>query len=147
LGSGDGQVEHNLRQLEQFFPGRARAFIMYSETLAHRLYAACDFLLMPSRVEPCGLNQMYCMRYGGIPVVRRIGGLRDTVAPLSESGGNGYVFDHLDVNSVRQVLSASRLLYQDTKLMSEVRNRNISMDFSWEHSAKQYLDTYASLIS
>ncbi|MDX1479176.1 MAG: glycogen/starch synthase [Saprospiraceae bacterium] len=147
LGSGDPQIENKLRHLEQFFHRRARTFIMYNETLAHRLYAGCDFLLMPSRVEPCGLNQMYCMRYGGIPIVRRIGGLRDTVEPLSESGGNGYVFDHLEINEVRNVLSASRRLYQDGKQMSKVRQRNISIDFSWEHSAKQYLDTYASLLA
>ncbi len=146
LGSGDGKTEQQLRHLEHFHPNRIKTIIAYNEELAHRLYAACDFLLMPSRVEPCGLNQMYCMRYGGIPIVRSTGGLRDTVEPLHEHGGNGYVFDNLHVHEVRSVLVASRNLFQRQELMSEVRNRNAGIDFSWQHSAQQYLNTYSTLI-
>ncbi|RLD19600.1 MAG: glycogen synthase, partial [Bacteroidetes bacterium] len=146
LGSGDGKIEQQLRHLEHFHPNRIRTIIAYNEELAHRLYAACDFLLMPSRVEPCGLNQMYCMRYGGIPIVRSTGGLRDTVEPLHEHGGNGYVFDNLHVHEVRSVLIASRNLFRRPELMSEVRKRNAAIDFSWQHSAQQYLNTYSTLI-
>ncbi len=146
LGSGDSKIEQQLKHLEHFYPTRIKTIIAYNEELAHRLYAACDFLLMPSRVEPCGLNQMYCMRYGGIPIVRNTGGLRDTVQQLNEHGGNGYVFDNLHVHEVRGVLIGSRNLYQRQELMSEVRKRNAAIDFSWQHSAKQYLDTYSTLI-
>lgn len=146
LGTGEPKIEHDLRYLENFYPDRIRCFITYSEELAHRLYAAADFLLMPSRVEPCGLNQMYSMRYGGIPIVRRTGGLMDTVEPLSEQGGNGYLFDNLNVNEVRSMLAASRNLYKHPELLAEVRRRNMSRDFSWQHSAKAYLKKYESLL-
>jgi starch synthase len=146
LGTGQPKIENDLRYLEKFYPDRIRCFITYSEELSHRLYASADFLLMPSRIEPCGLNQMYCMRYGGIPIVRRTGGLMDTVEQLSEQGGNGYLFDNLNVNEVRSMLAASRNLYKRPELMSEVRQRNFSQDFSWQHSAKTYLKKYESLL-
>jgi starch synthase len=146
LGSGDGRIENQLRHLEHFHPNRIKSLIMYNEEVAHKLYAACDFLLMPSRVEPCGLNQMYCMTYGGIPIVRRTGGLKDTVEPIGEESGNGFLFDHLDVYEVRSVLEASRELALDEKRMSAIRQRNMKLDFSWQNSAQQYLDTYSALI-
>ena len=146
LGSGDGRIEQQLRHLEHFHPDRIKTIIAYSEELAHRLYAACDFLLMPSRVEPCGLNQMYCMRYGGIPIVRRTGGLRDTVQQLHEGGGNGYTFEQLDIYEIRNVLSASRNLYFEKEILTEVRKRNAAIDFSWQNSARKYLDTYSSIL-
>ncbi len=145
LGTGESHIENQLRHLEHFHPDRIKAIITYNEELAHRLYAGCDFLLMPSRVEPCGLNQMYVMRYGGIPIVRNVGGLHDTVEPLSEEGGNGFVFQHLNIYELRDVLNASRALYADKEMLSEVRKRNAAKDFSWQNSARKYLDTYSSL--
>lgn len=146
LGTGDHKIESDLQHLQQFYPDRIKVFITYSEELAHRLYAGADFLLMPSRVEPCGLNQMYCMQYGGIPIVRRTGGLSDTVEQLTEDGGNGYVFDHLNINDVRAMLAASRNMYKHPDILSEIRKRNVAKDFSWEHSANAYLLRYTSLL-
>lgn len=146
LGSGDDRIENQLRHLEHFHPDRIKTLIMYNEEVAHKLYASCDFLLMPSRVEPCGLNQMYCMTYGGIPIVRRTGGLKDTVEPIHEAGGNGFLFDNLDIYEVRGVLEASRALYFDKDRLKEVRQRNMKLDFSWQNSAQQYLDTYSGLL-
>ncbi len=146
LGSGDPQTEGHLRALEHYYGNRVRTHIMYSEKLAHLLYAACDFLIMPSRVEPCGLNQMYTMRYGGIPVVHGIGGLRDTVAPLNEDSGNGYVFYELASYAVVPLLAAARNMYQHKDVLTQIRKRNIALDFSWTKSGKRYIDMYNSLL-
>ncbi|RZM21251.1 MAG: glycogen synthase, partial [Pedobacter sp.] len=86
LGSGEKEVEDRLEGLKQYFTGNYNTYIGYNEQLSHQIYAGADFLLMPSRVEPCGLNQMYAMRYGTVPVVRRIGGLKDTVTDIGDGG-------------------------------------------------------------
>lgn len=147
LGSGDGQTENHVRRLEHYYRDRVRAHIMYSEKLAHQLYASCDFLIMPSRVEPCGLNQMYTMRYGGIPIVHGIGGLRDTVMPLTDDSGNGYLFNELAPHAVVPLLAAARNMYRHKDTLTEIRKRNIGVDFSWEQSGKQYIDAYNSVLS
>jgi starch synthase len=146
LGSGDPQTESHLRALENYYRDRVRSHIMYSEKLAHQLYAACDFLLMPSRVEPCGLNQMYTMRYGGIPIVHGIGGLRDTVTPLADDAGNGYVFYELASHAVIPLLSAARNMFSHKDILTQIRKRNIELDFSWIQSGKRYLDAYNSVM-
>lgn len=147
LGSGDAQTENHLRALEHYYQDRVRSHIMYSEKLAHQLYAACDFLFMPSRVEPCGLNQMYTMRYGGIPIVHGIGGLRDTVAPLTQDNGNGYVFYELTAHAVVPLLAAARNMYGHKDVLTQIRKRNIARDFSWIKSGKRYLEAYNSVLS
>lgn len=147
LGNGDSQTENHLRALEHYYSDRVRSHIMYSEKLAHQLYASCDFLLMPSRVEPCGLNQMYTMRYGGIPIVHGIGGLRDTVAPLTETSGNGYVFYELSGHAVTPMLAVARNMYRHKDVLTQIRKRNISLDFSWTLSGKRYIETYNSVLS
>jgi starch synthase len=146
LGNGDAQTESHLRTLESYYGDRVRAHIMYSEKLAHQLYAACDYLIMPSRVEPCGLNQMYTMRYGGIPIVHGIGGLRDTVQPLTDESGNGYVFHELSAHAVVPLLAAARNLYHHPDVLTEVRKRNIATDFSWDLSGKRYIDAYNAVL-
>ena len=84
LGSGNTAIENHLNSLLQNYKGNYNTFIGYNEELAHLIYAGSDFLLMPSRVEPCGLNQMYSLRYGTIPMVREVGGLKDTVIPFNK---------------------------------------------------------------
>ena len=147
LGSGDPQTENHLRALEHYYGDRVRSHIMYSEKLAHQLYAACDFLIMPSRVEPCGLNQMYTMRYGGIPIVHGIGGLRDTVTPLTEDAGNGYVFYELASHAVIPLLAVARNMYKHQDILTQIRKRNIALDFSWVKSGKRYIDAYNSVLA
>ena len=90
LGSGDRSIEEAVLQLQKDFPDNVVSVIAYNEALAHRIYAASDFILMPSRFEPCGLNQMYAMRYGTVPVVRHTGGLIDTVPDIGNDGNMKY---------------------------------------------------------
>src|SRR5690606_9348986 len=97
LGSGDPQLEDKLDHMKQQLGGYYNSYIGYSEPLSHQIYAGSDFLLMPSRVEPCGLNQMYALRYGTVPMVRSVGGLRDTVADMGDQGGTGIRFDQASV--------------------------------------------------
>ena len=95
LGSGESSVEHQLQNLRSHLLGYYNSQIGYNEKLSHQMYAGADFLLMPSRVEPCGLNQMYAMRYGTIPMVRNTGGLKDTVKDFGEEGGYGICFRYM----------------------------------------------------
>lgn len=141
LGSGDPQVEGRLAQLKDVFPGSYNAYIGYNEKLSHQVYAGGDFLLMPSRVEPCGLNQMYALRYGTIPVVRRIGGLKDTVIDIGD-GGFGICHDQTSVWDVGDAIGRAYELYLDTKKVKEIRKFMMQLDHSWDKAAQQYIDLY-----
>lgn len=112
LGSGDKEVEAKLKSLNNHFKNRYNSFMGYDEELAHQIYAGSDFLLMPSRVEPCGLNQMYALRYGTIPIVRRIGGLKDTVIDIGD-GGFGICHDQASVKDVCSSIVRAAVLYKD----------------------------------
>lgn len=141
LGSGDPQVEDRLNEITQHYPGRYNAYIGYNEALSHQIYAGADFLLMPSRVEPCGLNQMYALRYGTIPIVRRIGGLKDTVIDIGD-GGFGICHDQSSVWDVGHAIGRAYELYLDQKKVKEIRKYMMSIDHSWDSSAQQYIDIY-----
>ncbi len=120
-------------------------FIGYNEALSHKMYAGADFLLMPSRVEPCGLNQMYSMRYGTVPMVRRIGGLKDTVVDYGEEGGYGICYNHTAVGDISHAVWRAVELYQNKEAFAAVRKRMMALDFSWETSVKKYIDVYNSI--
>lgn len=141
LGSGDPQVEDRLNELTQHFPGRYNAYIGYNEALSHQIYAGADFLLMPSRVEPCGLNQMYALRYGTIPIVRRIGGLKDTVIDIGD-GGFGICHDQTSIWDVSHAIGRAYELYLDEKRVKEIRKFIMKLDHSWDSAAQQYIDLY-----
>ena len=141
LGSGDPQVEDRLNEITQHYPGKYNAYIGYNEALSHQIYAGADFLLMPSRVEPCGLNQMYALRYGTIPIVRRIGGLKDTVIDIGD-GGFGICHDQSSVWDVGHAIGRAYELYLDKKKVKEIRKYMMSIDHSWDSSAQQYIDIY-----
>lgn len=141
LGSGDPQVEDRLNELTQHFPGRYNAYIGYNEALSHQIYAGADFLLMPSRVEPCGLNQMYALRYGTIPIVRRIGGLKDTVIDIGD-GGFGICHDQTSIWDVGHAIGRAYELYLDEKRVKEIRKFIMKLDHSWDSAAQQYIDLY-----
>ena len=150
LGTGDENVMEQLAQLESRLHGRLGVALKYDETLAHQLYAGSDFLLMPSRVEPCGLNQMYAMRYGTIPVVRSVGGLRDTVPDIGELNGigRGIRFDQFTVqDAYLGIYRATELYYKGKEQFEAIRKRIMEVDFSWEKAAKQYLNLYKELSS
>ncbi|WP_299436299.1 glycogen synthase [uncultured Aquimarina sp.] len=144
LGSGDPVVESRLQELKERFPNSYNAYIGYDEKLSHIIYAGADFLLMPSRVEPCGLNQLYALRYGLIPIVRRIGGLKDTVIDISDHGF-GICHDQVNVQDVYNSIKRGVELYNNQKQYREIQKEIVKIDHSWNNSAKQYIELYKSL--
>lgn len=145
LGSGDPNVERDLQNLQNFYSGNYNAYIGYNEKLAHIVYAGADFILMPSRVEPCGLNQMYALRYGTIPIVRRTGGLKDTVVDIGD-GGFGICHDETTVIDVTHSIYRAILLYENTKLFESIRKTSMQIDHSWDKVAEEYSAVYQSII-
>jgi starch synthase len=142
LGSGEANIEYELYQLQGRFMGYYNSMIGYNEKLSHLMYAGADFLLMPSRVEPCGLNQMYAMRYGTIPIVRRTGGLRDTVKDFAEEGGYGICFDQASVGDITQSIYRAVELYRQPAKFEALRNFIMRIDNSWENIAGTYINLY-----
>lgn len=145
LGSGDPAIEANLKTLNIHFNNYYNTFIGFDEKLAHQIYAGSDFLLMPSRVEPCGLNQMYAMRYGTIPIVRITGGLKDTVIDI-EDGGTGICHDQVTIEAVVNSIDRAVELYKNQKDFKKTRKACMKIDNSWDKSAQEYLSLYNSLI-
>lgn len=148
LGTGEPWLHGAFRHLSQQFPGRFDAALEYNESLAHQLYAGSDFLLMPSRVEPCGLNQMYAMRYGTIPIVRAVGGLKDTVIDIGDPNeiGRGIRFSHFNLDDAYLAIYRAVELYQNQLVLNKVRKHIMQLDFSWENAAKHYIDIYNQMI-
>ncbi|WP_310555408.1 glycogen synthase [Flavobacterium sp.] len=144
LGSGDAGVESSLENLKSFYYGNYNAYIGYNEKLAHQIYAGADFLLMPSRVEPCGLNQMYALRYGTIPIVRRTGGLKDTVLDIGD-GGFGICHNETSVFDVNYSINRAINLYKDSEKFDAVRKSTMQIDHSWDKVATEYINVYQSL--
>lgn len=144
LGSGEKEVEAALLQQETLFKGNYCSYIGYNEKLSHLIYAGADFLLMPSRVEPCGLNQMYALRYGTIPIVRRTGGLRDTVTDLGDKGF-GFCHDQCSTTDVTYSIHRAKLLYDDKKTFRKIRKQIMQIDHSWNKAAADYVELYQSL--
>jgi starch synthase len=144
LGSGEPDTEAQLTGLQSISQGDYATYIGYNEALSHLMYAGADFLLMPSRVEPCGLNQLYAMRYGTIPLVRRTGGLLDTVIDMGDPGGYGIVFNHAAVGDITQAIYRATEVYAQKTTFNSLREKIISLDFSWEKSAEEYLSLYKS---
>ena len=145
LGSGNKDVEAKLEALKDEFKGQYNAFIGYDEKLSHIIYSGADFLLMPSRVEPCGLNQMYALRYGTIPIVRRIGGLKDTVVDISEKNGFGICHDNVTVSEIITAIERGAALYEQQAEFKKIRMQIMKIDHSWDASAKQYINLYNSV--
>lgn len=145
VGSGDPRYEHWVGDLQRRYPGRVGSWIGYREDLAHKVYAGSDLYLMPSLFEPCGLSQMYAMRYGTLPVVRRTGGLADTVWNYIEAdgGGDGFVFDDYRADSFYYTLGWAVSTYFDRREHFEgMRRRVMARDFSWDASVPRYEDVY-----
>ena len=145
LGSGDPHVEWELQNLNGHFPGQYNAYIGYNEALSHKIYAAADFLLMPSRVEPCGLNQMYSMRYGTVPMVRSTGGLQDTVRDMGDWEGFGIRFNHASVGDIHYSVSRAINVYKDAKHLLWMRRFMMQIDHSWEKAVENYTQLYQSV--
>jgi len=144
LGSGDPHVEWQLSSMNGNYPGFYHAVMGYDETLSHNMYAGADFLLMPSRVEPCGLNQMYAMRYGTVPMVRSTGGLQDTVVDMGEWEGFGIRFNNATVSDIHYSVSRAVSVYQDKTHFNWMRKHMMQIDHSWESTVEQYMNIYRS---
>jgi starch synthase len=144
LGSGEADVELSLSKLHPLSKSDFAVYIGYNEQLSHLMYAGADFLLMPSRVEPCGLNQLYAMRYGTIPLVRKTGGLNDTVKDIDENEGYGIQFSNASIGDVTHAIYRSLSLYSEKTHFDSLRKKIMQLDFSWHQSAKQYSELYQS---
>jgi starch synthase len=144
LGTGDPGHERMLTDLRAAFPEKAAVTVGFDETLAQLIYAGCDFFLMPSRFEPCGLGQLISLRYGTVPVVRRTGGLSDTVEDCDPdlSGGTGFVFDAASSHELEHAVERALAAYEDPPAWRRLQMRGMSQDFSWGRSADLYRQMY-----
>ena len=148
LGTGEDRYTEFLRWQASSFPDRAAFHEGYSDELAHWMEAGADLFLMPSRYEPCGLNQMYSLRYGTVPVVRRTGGLADTVVPFdpSRDTGTGFVFDQFTPSGLGWALDFALRTYEDDReAWLRLQRRGMAQDFSWERQVTRYEKLYRSL--
>ncbi|MES9824829.1 MAG: glycogen synthase GlgA [Candidatus Thiodiazotropha endolucinida] len=152
LGSGNKDLEHALEKISNRYHSRVGVFIGYDEGLSHRIEAGCDSFIMPSRFEPCGLNQMYSLRYGTVPIVRRTGGLADTVVDVNPTtlvngSATGFVFDNADGSSLWGAVEHAINFYRRSATDWEILARTgMQQDFSWEASAQHYLELYQTAI-
>ena len=144
LGSGDPGYAEALRKLQARYPDRVAVRIGFDPGLAHRIEAGCDFYLMPSRFEPCGLNQMYSLRYGTIPIVRAVGGLDDSVVDARESvaRANGIKFHEYSAAALAHAIRKALVLYQHPDLLLRYQRNGMQADFSWDRTAAAYVDVY-----
>lgn len=145
LGSGESRYESALEALGREYSDRCRVWIGFDSALSHRMYAGSDILLMPSIYEPCGLNQMYALRYGTLPVVRLTGGLVDTVLPYdgtNEERATGFGFIHADPSDLLAATWIGMLNYREGRVWKDLQANAMATDFSWTRSAREYESTY-----
>ncbi len=145
LGSGESRYEEFFTWLQHEFPGRAAFWRGFNNPLAHLIEAGSDMFLMPSLYEPCGLNQMYSLRYGTVPVVRKTGGLADTVTPHTRDDGNGIVFEHADQTGFGWAMDTAVELYGQRERWNRLIANGMRQDFSWEKQAGAYVTLFRHL--
>ncbi|MEO5617989.1 MAG: glycogen synthase GlgA [Candidatus Eisenbacteria bacterium] len=147
LGSGEPQYEEFFAGLQRRFPGRVCFWRGFNEELAHLIEGGSDLFLMPSRYEPCGLNQMYSLRYGTAPVVRRTGGLADTVQPWNRATGKGtgFVFEHFTSDGMMWAMKRAIECWRDRKSWQVLMKNGMQMDFSWQRQVREYVGLYQRL--
>ena len=149
IGTGEPQYENMFRHYAWKYPDRVSANICYSDDLAHKLYAAADAFLMPSRFEPCGLTQLISFRYGTVPIVRETGGLKDTVKPFNEyeNSGDGFSFTNYNADEMLSIINYSKHIYYDRKRQwNQMIDRGMANDFSWNASKFKYEGLYNYLL-
>ncbi|MFH1513788.1 MAG: glycogen synthase GlgA [Bacillota bacterium] len=149
LGMGDARYTNLFSWAETKYRGRLASRFAMDQALAHKIYAGTDFFLMPSLFEPCGLTQMIAMRYGSVPIARETGGLRDTVIGYNEDTqkGNGFTFSNYNAHDMLAVIRRALDFYKNHKdVMETLRRRGMQGDYSWSHSAKEYLRLYRKVL-
>jgi len=147
IGSGDRVLQQQLEEMAARYPDRLFVYLGYSEENAHLLEAGCDLFVMPSRYEPCGLNQLYSLRYGTLPVVRKTGGLADTVVDansqtIADATASGFVFEPATTEALVEALLRAIDMYSDRSTWTKLQDTGMAQDLSWEKSASSYLDLY-----
>lgn len=149
LGSGDSVTENFFERLALKYPEKVNAYIGYNNKLSHYITAGCDMFLMPSLYEPCGLNQMYSLNYGTVPIVRKTGGLADTVKDYHEydEKGNGFSFEESTSYALYSTIERAVNMYKDKKIWKTIMDRGMKEDFSWKHSAKEYMNIYKKALA
>ena len=149
LGSGEARYEQFFRGAATRYADRVGVRIGFDEPLAHRIEAGADLFLMPSLYEPCGLNQMFSLKYGTIPIVRAVGGLKDTVQQYDTEAetGTGFVFEPYEPQELLDAIDRSLKVFHDKKAWTALQRRAMAMDFSWERSAKLYANLYRQLLN
>ena len=150
LGSGEGDLEAGFRYAASANPQNVAVFVGYDEAMSHRIMAGADVLLVPSRFEPCGLTQLYALRYGTLPLVRRVGGLADTVVDvtpetLNSDRATGFLFDEASRYALAERIRNAVALYHDHDAWQRVQRRGMAQDYSWDDSAANYESLYRSL--
>ena len=149
LGTGEEEYHLLFQKMGQQYPGQAGVRIAFDNVLAHKIEAGADMFLMPSLYEPCGLNQIYSMKYGTVPIVRATGGLDDTVQNFDPStgGGNGFKFEEYSPRALLSTIELAVNVYRDRPRWERLMVRGMEMDFSWEQSARSYLQVYAEVLA
>jgi starch synthase len=149
LGEGEEVYERALREAAERYSGKVSVTIGFDEALAHRIMAGVDLFLVPSLYEPCGLTQMYALKYGTVPVVRSIGGLEDTIQNFDPriKTGNGFKFGAYDSKAFLSAIQRATDLYTDRTTWETLMRKGMAADFSWERSAERYLELYQSLVA
>ena len=148
LGSGEDKTENYFKELANLMPEKVNTYIGYNNRLSHYITAGCDMFLMPSLYEPCGLNQMYSLNYGTVPIVRKTGGLADTVKDYHEydEKGNGFSFEDSTAYALYTTIERAINMYKDKKVWKTIMDRGMKEDFSWKQSAKEYLNLYKKAV-
>jgi starch synthase len=149
VGEGDPKLEAAFDQARERFSGKVAVIVGYDEPLAHKLQAGCDALLAPARFEPCGLTQLYALRYGSLPIVRRTGGLADTVvdataSAIADRSATGFVFDTADADALKGALTRALALYREPLIWRRLQLQAMAQEFSWVSSATQYAALYSA---
>jgi len=147
LGTGEKKLENALVSLEKKFPDKIKALIKFDNTLAHKIYAASDFFMMPSRYEPCGLGQLIALKYGSVPIVRETGGLKDTIDNYNEYThcGNGLSFNEYSSNALYDTLIYANKIYNNKPVYENMQRVGMQCDFSWNRSAHKYIEIFEKI--
>ncbi len=146
LGSGEARHMAFFAAIRDAHPGQVAIRLEFDDAFSRRIYGGADLFLMPSRYEPCGLGQLIALRYGAVPVVRRTGGLADTVTdPLEDPAANGFTFTPFSAEALLAALDRALAVYRVGEKWRELMRRGMTQDFSWERAARRYGELYAAI--